>query len=159
MRKLAIGVFALLIVASFLYAPHKYLGTFLDTAVDVNADTLYTKSTWTADEIINVADLGSKPQVSVVFTFTRAAGSASTVDVYFQASNDGGTTWATFGTSTTSYLISVKTEEAVISGTTVRVIFQINTYGFSDLKLWKIDNNDVSNNITACQVYISVWAE
>jgi len=159
MKKLVIGIFALLIMVSLSFAPHRYLGTLLDTAVDVNANTVYTKSTWTATEILRLSRWGHKPQVSLVFTFTRAAGSSSTVDVYFQASNDGGITWATFGTTTTSYLISVKTEEAAITGNIVRVIFQINTYALSDLKVWKIDNNDASNNITACQFYISAWTE
>jgi hypothetical protein len=144
MRKLFLICLLVLTVSAF--SSQSYYAAFLDTAVDVGAGM--TK--------VNVTDFTSKSHftpvntASITITFTRAAGSASTVDFYFQVSFDGGTTWANYRST-----ISVPTNEPVISGTTCRVLTPVNLYGVSHIRLWKIVNGDVGNALTAVNATIS----
>ena len=98
---------------------------------------------------VNVVNLPSQGALTV--TFARAAGSASTVDFYFEISTDGGSTWATFEGAQ----ISIATNHAVISATTVRSALLVDLGGVSNIRLSKIVNGDGSNNITAANVSIS----
>lgn len=155
MKKLGILLLALLFITTFGFSPTKYLGTFLDSAQDVNADTVYAKSSWSSTEVIRVNELGSQPYALVVVTFTRSAGSDTlTVDFDFQASYDGGTTW------TTAYFVRIdpKTNETADSNV-VRYPELINPHGVTHLRLHRIDNNDDSNNLTACNAMISIFIE
>ena len=89
-------------------------------------------------------------------TFTRSAGSTSTVDFYFQVSYDNGTTFSDYHdpVSDADY-ISIATNHAVISGNIVRVTRIISIAGISHIKLAKITNNDASNALTLCNATVS----
>jgi hypothetical protein len=84
-------------------------------------------------------------------TFTRAAGSTSTVDYYFQVSYDGGTTWSDYIES-----IGIATNHSVMSGTTVIVSKPVNLFGVSHIRWSKVVNGDVVNAVTAVNAVLSI---
>ena len=99
------------------------------------------------------------PFIGVTAMYDRAAGSALTVDFVFEVCYDGGSDgpapatahWATFnGTD-----IKIATETAVVTGTTVRVFYEIAVYGASHFRVKSITNNDTANNITNVNVVVS----
>jgi hypothetical protein len=124
---------------------------FLATAVNCNASATVTNGVDFTSATVRASYIGRPSVGAISVTFTRAAGSATlTVDFYFQASYDNGTTWADYIES-----FSVETGHAVLSGTTVKVTKPINLYGVSHLRLSKIVNNDTANNLTACNATFS----
>lgn len=148
-------IIALAVIAALLSAAvpggadYRYSKSFLAAAASVNAGVTKTNVADFTSVEINVVSLPSQGALTV--TFARAAGTTSTVDVYFEVSTDGGTTWATFEGTT----LSIATNHAVISGTTVRSALLLDLGGISNIRLAKIVNNDSSNNITAVNVSIS----
>lgn len=122
--------------------------SFLDTAVDCAAGvTIVNGVGFTSREI-----MVSSSMAGLAVTFTRAAGSSSKVDFYFQASNDGGITW------TTAYLykVSVATDAAAVSnGVRYADVSGIELRGVSHIRLSKIVNGDLVNDLTACNAAIS----
>lgn len=142
--------FAILGVLAFvllLNAQNTVYEDFLTTAVDVNAGATVA----TASSSIWVSRPGYSGVVALICTFTRAAGSASTLDFYFMASHDGGTTWENYDDIT----IEIPTNRAVYSGNIVREVYLVYVYGLTHLKLRQIVNNDGANNVTACNVTLS----
>ena len=131
------------------YYKHK---DFLSDAIDVGANVVKEAGT---DFITWEPDFDPLNTVALTVEFTRAAGTSSTVDFEFEVSFDGGDTWALFRDSLSNPLIRIPTNTTVISGTTVRVTFQVNVYGYSDIRLKSIDNNDTLNGITAVMVTLS----
>jgi hypothetical protein len=97
-------------------------------------------------------------QCAIIVIFGRAAGSASTVDIELSVSNDGGLTWSLLreATSLDEVLIQVPINTTAIEGNTVRVSFMLNIIGFDRLRVESIENTDGANNITDCQVQISM---
>jgi hypothetical protein len=84
-------------------------------------------------------------------TWTRASGSTSlTVDFYFQASNDNGTTWWDYA------MISDATGVAAVTGTTVQIARQVSLAGMTHIQLSSMTNNDTSNDLTAVNVGIAI---
>jgi hypothetical protein len=155
-KKVLIFGLVLIFLSTVLLADKKYgHKAFLASAISVNATV--TK--------VNVTDFTSlelttmNPQVrdiaAIIVTFTRAAGTSSTVDFKFEASYDGGTTWALLFDATGEKTFSVATNTVVISGTTVAVLFQINTGGVTNLRLRSVYNSDATNNITAVNATLS----
>ena len=129
-----------------------FTADFLDTAENVGTNAVITNGVgndFLSNEVW-VSRRGYSSIVLITCEFTRAAGSASTVDFYFQVSYDDGTTWSDYD------LIEIATNTTVISGTTVRVSYPFNSQGASHWRLSSIDNNDVSNALTACNASISV---
>lgn len=126
---------------------------FLDTAEDVGTNTAATNGVgndFLSNEVW-VSRRGYASVVLIVCEFTRAAGSASTVDFYFQVSYDDGTTWADYDVTR-----EIATNTTVISGTTVRQAYRMGSEGISHWRLSQIDNNDASNALTACNASISL---
>lgn len=125
---------------------------FLDTAEDVGTNTVAENGA--GNEFISnevwVSRRGYGSIALITCEFTRAAGSSSTVDFYFQVSYDDGTTWSDYDK------VEIPTNTTVISGTTVRVSYVFHTSGASHWRLSVIDNNDASNALTACNASISV---
>jgi len=148
MRKLIAAISILFLVSICL----SWTGyeAFLGTAVDVNATVTKTNGVgFTSNEIILIG----KPAavVGMAFVFSRAAGSASTVDFAFEVSWDGAKTWGTLDGGT----VQIATNTAAVTGTTVRVFKEINLYGVSNIRLKSIYNSDGANNVTGVSVYIS----
>lgn len=145
MKRKSLALFVVLLLTLCLSAGVKDKD-FLSTAISVNASTTAT----------NGSQLYSREfdpkgnQVAITVTFARAAGTADTVDVYFEASYDG-TTWATFDGA----LLEIPTNTTPVTGTTVTVLYQLNVYGVELLRVWKVDNTDSSNGITACNITMS----
>lgn len=147
MRKKYLVILTLLLFIP-LFGSHSFNEAFLATAIDVNAGNTATNgSEFTSLEI----SIGQSSRVALTCMFTRAAGSASTVDFAFEASYDGGNNWATFEGTT----IRIATNHSIISGTTVAVLKLANTPGISTLRLKSIKNNDGVNNLTNCNVILS----
>ncbi len=149
MRKIIFAVLCLALLAWPVMADYSYSLNLIATAIAVGAGATKIEVTdFTAVEA-NISHQGSFGALTV--TFTRAAGAADTVDFYFEVSADGGTTWSTFEGTT----ISVATNHAVISGTTVRATWVIDFGGISHIRLAKVVNNDAVHALTAVNVKVS----
>ena len=126
----------------------------VETAIDIVASATATNGTdFTSDEIA----IEHSAWVLISVTFARAAGSSSTVDVELEVSSDHKNSWSTYRSgSGTSPMVQVRTDSPVISGTTVKMSYQINGTGISHFRIKDIENTDSSNAITAVQVQISM---
>jgi len=149
MKKIIIAALCLVFLAWPAAADYRWSQDFLAVAVNVAANTAATNGAEFTSVNINIANQAGTGAITV--TFARAAGTAATVDFAFEISTDGGATYATFEGGT----ISVATQHAVISGTTVRVAYLVDLGGVSHIRLKSITNNDLANNITAANVKIS----
>lgn len=139
----------LLILCIPLFASYYKHTDFLETAEDVNAGATATNgSEFTSEHI----PLEGAQRGAITITFTRAAGSTSTVDFEFEVSYDGGVNWSTYEGAK----LSEPTNKTPKSGTTVEVSYQFNFYGISHIRLWKITNNDGANNLTSCNARLSI---
>lgn len=151
MRHLKIlAILGILLFALFFFplnAQNTMYEDFLVTAVDVTAGATVA----TASSSIWVSRPGYSGVIALICTFTRAAGSTSTLDFYFQASHDGGTTWENYDDIT----IEIPTNQTVYSGNIVREVYLVYAYGLTHLRLRQIVNNDGANNVTACNVTLS----
>lgn len=128
-----------------------YQEDFLDTAEDVGTNTVAVNGTDFDSNEVWVSRRGYSSIVLIVCEFTRASGSTSTVDFYFQVSYDDGTTWSNYGVT-----VEIATNTTVVSGTTVREAYRMGSEGISHWRLSSIDNNDASNALTDCNASISV---
>lgn len=125
----------------------------VETAIDIAASATATNDTeFTSDEI--AVEHSAKVIISV--TFTRAAGSSSTVDFEIEVSTDHKNSWSLYRGGSANPMIQVATNTPVISGTTVNMAYQINAVGISHFRIKDIENTDSSNAITAVQVQISM---
>ncbi len=146
-RTILLSIFLILILPLFGLEPT----AFLSSGENVNASTTAVNGTDFTSVEIFVARFEEKFIGAITVTFTRAAGSASTVDFEFQASYDGGTTW-----STAYYVrIQVPTNETAVSNV-VRATREVQFYGVSHVRLYRIVNNDGANNLTACNATLSI---
>lgn len=153
MKKLILTMSIIFLLAFYCFSWSGY-EAFFDTAIDVNAGVTKTDGTeFTSNKIILIGKSAAK--AGITFTFDRAAGSASTVDVIFEASFDGGTTWATIWDTSDVMKIQVPTNTAAVTGTTVRAFFQLNLNGASHIKVKSIYNSDGANDITGVNLFIS----
>ena len=156
MRKLKIaliGLFFLFFVLNIPISPQSYHEheNFLVSATSVNAGATAVNGTNFTSRNVRVSRLGYGSVAAITVTFTRSAGSSSTVDFEFQVSFDNGTTW-----STAYYVrIQVATNETAASNV-VRKTTEINFYGISHVRLYRIVNNDGANNLTACNATLSI---
>ena len=138
----------ILILTIPLFATYRRHDTLLDGTLAVVATTTATNgSEFTSKDLITY----DTPYIGVTAIFTRAAGSALTIDFTFEVSFDNGTTWATFK----GVDVKVATNTAAVTGTTVRVFYEMAVYGASHIRLKSVKNNDTANNITAVNVIIS----
>ena len=122
--------------------------TFLDTAVSCDADDTLVNGTDFDSNEIKIA----KGVFLAVFevTFTRDTGTASDVVFYFQASRDNAVSWST------SYVIyiDVDTNEEAVDDV-VRYYWIDFVQPYSHIRLWKIDNEDDSTDLTLCNVKVN----
>jgi hypothetical protein len=118
---------------------------FLATAVALDASATKVHG---ADFTSVVHRAGEWATTFFVIEFTRAAGSASKLDVEIQACFDG-STW-----NALEDLFQVATNEVAVTGTTVRKMVSIDLPAGCPLRLGRIKNNDGANNLTAVQVSI-----
>ena len=154
MKKLII--ISILILAIPLLATWNRSDAILDGTLGILATATATNGAeFTSEEVI----VYDTPVIGVTAIYGRAAGSALTVDFVFEVCYDGGSGgpaptaahWATFnGTD-----IKIATETAAVTGTTVRVFYEIAVYGASHFRVKSITNNDTANNITAVNVVVS----
>lgn len=123
------------------------------TAVDIAASATATNGTeFTSDEIA----IQHSAKVIISVTFTRAAGSSSTVDFEIEISTDHKNSWSLYRGGSANPMIQTATNTPVVSGTTVNMAYQINAVGISHFRIKDIENTDSSNAITAVQVQISM---
>jgi len=131
-------------------------GSFATAAFNVGAGATALRATAFTSAGIKVTEEFGAHSALLILEFTRAAGSSSTVDYYFQVSWDGGTTWADFKEPVAdAEYFSIATNHAVISGTTVRISFVIRLDGVSTIRMSKVVNGDSSNALTAVNAYLS----
>lgn len=156
MKRKIILILVFLTVASFLFAQrYRDLGDLLATSVNVGTSTTVTNAAadFVSKELpVKEPDYGST--AFFIVTFTRSAGSTSTVDFEFEASHDGGTTW-----TTDAYVKLEVPTETIASTNVVRDGYLVNVSGISHIRLSRIVNNDASNALTACNVSISIRIE
>lgn len=123
---------------------------FLNATVDCAAATTLVNGTGFTSLHINTTFPSFFPIGAITVTFTRAAGSSSTVCFEFQVSADNNITWST------AYYVSIdiSTNETAVSNV-VRVTKLVQLHGISHIRLYRIVNNDASNNLTACNASLS----
>lgn len=128
---------------------------FIATAISMTASKTAVNGT---DFTSKALPAQIEPWSLLTITFTRAAGSASTVTFTFQVSYDGGTTWANFIDPLTGLetYFAIATNHAVISGTTVAVSKPIRLSGVTHIRLQSIVNADSSNALTLVNATLSV---
>jgi hypothetical protein len=137
----------IIFVIAFMSVARADTTAFLATAVSVNATVTKVIVTDFPDHKI---PLGGKETATFTFEFTRAAGSASTVDFRIQGSKDDGATWTTF------YTFQIPTNTVIVTGTTVRVLYDVNLpAGYTHVRLYSIYNSDATNNLTEVNAYMS----
>ena len=141
-----------ILVAIPLWGTFNKSWDFLATAVDCGASTTLVNGVgFTSTQIEISRPQGMKDTGSLSVTFTRAAGSASTLDFEFQVSFDGGSSW-----STAYYVrIRVATNETALTNV-VKVTKELNLHGISHIRLYRIVNNDGANAVTACNATLSL---
>ena len=141
--------FLLLAFPAYLLFANTHVN-FLSAGIAVNATVTKVNGTdFTSTEIF-LGEYRTKDVAAIKITFTRTAGSASTVDFEFQVSLDGKTNW------TTAYFVKVSsaTNETAVSNA-VRKVDLVNVYGVTHIRLYRIVNNDAANNLTAVNASIS----
>jgi len=147
---------SILILAVPLMATWSRSGALLDGTLGITATNTATNGAQFDSKEIIVYDT---PFIGVTAIFTRAAGSALTVDFVFEVCYDGGNNgpapatahWATFkGTDT-----KIATQEAATTGTIVRCFYEIRVAGASHFRLKSVKNNDTVNDITNVNVVVS----
>jgi len=125
---------------------------FLTSGINVNLSTAAVNGTDFASEPVWISRPGCGNEVAITVTFTTdGSGTSSTVDFEFQASYDGGSSW------TTAYhtILQVPTNETAVSNV-VRKVFLVNVHGLWGLRLYRINNTDAANNLTACNATVSL---
>lgn len=123
---------------------------FLSTAVSCGISTTLVNATGFNSAEINATFPPPFAIAALTVIFTRTTGTAAEVDFEFQVSYDGGTTW-----STAYYVkISVPTNETAVSNV-VRVTKEVQFYGISHVRLYRIVNNDGATALTACNATLS----
>ena len=138
----------LLILAVPLMGTWRRSTALLDGTLGVAATATATNGTEFESANLIIYDV---PYIGVTAIFTRAAGTALSVDFVFEVSFDNGTTWATFqGTD-----IEIATNTTAVTGTTVRCFYEFRVYGASHIRLRSVLNNDTVNAISAVQVVVS----
>ena len=147
-------IFLSILLLCFLPLFGMHTADFLDSAINIAASGTATNgSEFTSNELDVETPMQKRLRPgAIIITFTRAAGTASTVDFEFEVSYDRGATWASFE----GVKIEVATNHVVVSGTTVRVHKEIYFYGVSFIRLHSIKNNDSTNGITACNAILSL---
>ena len=157
MKKLTLIFLAALLVLPLMASYHKHW-TMLGAAVDCAANTVITNGTNFASAHVPIDKESYPRDCSVTITFTRAAGSASTVDFEFEVSTDRMATWSLLreADSLGTPLIQIPTNTPTITATTVLVTFYMNVPAVSHIRLRSIDNNDVANALTAINVTLSL---
>ena len=154
MKKYIVVLMLILVVP--LLASYRWHGALLDGTLGVVATDTATNGTDFDSKEMLVYDVSA---IGVTFIFSRAAGSASTADCTFEVCYNGGSNgppvtgahWATFKNTD----IKVATNTVAVTGTTVRVFYEISVYGASHFRVKSIKNNDAVNNITAVNVVVS----
>lgn len=126
-----------------------YSKDFLATATTLAAGESKVNGVGITSVEVLIANRGTQGALTV--TFTRAAGAATTVDFYFEVSVNG-TDWSTFEGST----ITIATNHAAVSGTTVRASYIVELGGLSHIRLQKVVNGDPANALTAVNCKISL---
>jgi len=153
MKKIWIMALVVLLVLP-LMADRTWNETFT-TAFNLNASATKTHGTDFTSASVQVSSERGARMALLVLTFSRAAGSALTVDFYFQVSYDG-TTWCDFNDPIAdAEYFSLATNHAVTSGSIVLVARVIHLAGVSHIRLNKVVNNDTGNNVTAVNALLS----
>ena len=95
---------------------------------------------------------GHSSVVTITISFTTDGGGidSNDVDFYFQASYDNGTTY-----TSDEFVIIDCPADTTASSNAVKHMEQVNVYGISHLRLWKIVNNEADDTITLINATIS----
>jgi len=155
MRKRIFSFIIFLSICSILFAQRfRDLGVFIAPNANplsiaaggsaINGIDFYSKE-------ISVSDPDHGAVAFFVAEFTRSVGSYDTVDFEFEASHDNGETW------TTDYYVKMEIPTNTrAENNEVRAGKFINVSGVSKVRLSRITNNDSSNDLTNCNVLISI---
>jgi len=151
-------IFALILVIPMFGNVRKWESLLLDSNGAAEAIDIAASATATNDTEFYSAEIAVEHSAKVIIsvTFTRAAGSASTVDFEIEISTDHKNSWSLYRGGSANPMIQTATNTPVISGTTVNMAYQINAVGISHFRIKDIENTDGANAITAVQVQISM---
>ena len=144
-KKILLSLFLMLFILP-LMGSQGYVKNFLATAVDVNDNITVVDGVGITSRKISIG--GKNDRGAITVWFTPAAGAAVTIDFEFNVSTDQGATWST-GIGADSYVrIQVNTDVNAISSI-VRVTTQVQFYGVTHVKLYRVVVNSGAGNCTA----------
>src|SRR4030067_1799958 len=109
---------------------------FLATPITATGSTTLTNGTDFTSRELQLPS-GYSPLYGVVVAFTRDTGASSTLDINFQVSFDGGTTWVSYDDAE----IKVATNHAIISGNDVKYYTMMALHGITHVRLYSVKNN------------------
>lgn len=123
----------------------------LDAPINIGTDV----TAWLTTDFESPArDVRHYDGCTLTIIFTRAAGAADTVDVDIEIHN--GREWASLRQYNGNPLIQVPTNTGAITGTTVRIGYQVDLSGVKYIRIRSVENTDSANAITNFNVTISM---
>lgn len=150
-KKILLSIFLILFILP-LMGSQGYVKNFLATATAVNDNVTAVDGTDFTSRKVSIGGANDKGAITV--WFTPAAGAAVTIDLEFNVSTDQGATWST-GIGADAYLrIQVNTDVNAISSI-VRVTTQVQFFGATHVKLYRIKVNSGAGNCTAINARLS----
>jgi len=136
-----------------LFGSQRYANNFLATAVDVNDNVTVVDGVGITSRKISISSENDRGAVTV--WFTPAAGAAVSIDFELAVSTDQGSTWTT-GIGADAYIrIQVNTNVNAISSI-VRITTQVQFFGITHVKLYRIKVNSGAGNCTAINVRLAM---
>lgn len=152
-KRLSIMAALVLLLVAFSSANVARKENFLAAAATITASTTVTNGTEFTSTEIEVRTTMS-PVMGVTATFTRTTGGAATLDIYFQVSYDGGTTWADFDDAT----IQISANHTVVTANVVRYYQPLPLYGVTNIRISKMVNNWAGGSLTAVNATLTMSA-
>jgi hypothetical protein len=152
MKKIILSIFLLLFILP-LMGSQGYVRNFFATAVDVNDNITVVDGGAITSSKISIG--GQNDRGAITVWFTPAAAATVSVDFEFAVSTDQGSTWST-GIAADAYLrIQANTDVNSISSV-VRITTQVQFYGATHVKLYRIKVNSGAGNCTAINARLSM---
>ena len=151
-KKILLSLFLILFILP-LMGSQGYVRNFLSTAVDVNDNITVVDGVGITSGKISIG--GRNDRGAITVWFTPAAAASVSIDFEFNVSTDQGSTWST-GIAGDAYVrIEVNTDVNAISSI-VRVTTQVQFYGVTHVKLYRIKVNSGAGNCTAINARLSM---
>jgi len=130
-----------------------YGGSSIDFSTNLTDGSVFQVDFYSTEVWMSRFEGKKEPVALFEVRFDRdtETGTAASLDLYFEVSIDGGTTWGT----APLFVIEVPTNTAADTGGVVIYHGMYNLYGVTDIRLAKIDNTDAVTDLFDINVTIS----